>query len=296
MTHLQVADEAARLLSAETGHRFRHVVIDEAQDLHPVQWRLLRACVAQGADDLFIAGDPHQRIYDNRVSLRSLGIKVTGRSSRLRINYRTTHEILTWSTQLLTGEHFTGLAGAEESSPQAMPPGGSEDVAGYQSALHGMRPTLAPHVDRAHELAALVDRVQRWIDEGISPQDIAVAGRHRKGLLDLVGERLKAAKIMTADLGGEVAKKPGAVGIGTMHAMKGLEFRCVAVVGVNERVVPMANAITPRDIDRLQHEADLLAERCLLFVACTRAREALYVSWSGAPSPFLPVGRQDAGA
>lgn len=30
-----------------------------------------------------------------------------------------------------------------------------------------------------------------------------------------------------------------------------------------------------------------MTERCLLFVACTRARDGLYVSWSGEPSPFL---------
>ncbi|MFE7354359.1 hypothetical protein ACFU8Q_14420 [Streptomyces sp. NPDC057543] len=43
------------------------------------------------------------------------------------------------------------------------------------------------------------------------------------------------------------------------------------------------------DIGRLQHESDLLAERCLLFIACTRARGGLHVSWSGAgtPSEFL---------
>ncbi|MEU5220899.1 hypothetical protein AB0G79_32505 [Streptomyces sp. NPDC020807] len=62
---------------------------------------MLRALVAPGPDDLFIAGDTHQRIYRNRVSLRGLGISVAGRSTRLRINYRTTKEILTWSTRLL---------------------------------------------------------------------------------------------------------------------------------------------------------------------------------------------------
>jgi superfamily I DNA/RNA helicase len=40
-------------------------------------------------------------------------------------------------------------------------------------------------------------------------------------------------------------------------------------------------------VDYLLHEADLIAERCLLFVACTWARDGLYVSWSGEPSPFL---------
>ena len=55
---------------------FRHVVVDEIQDLHPAQWRLLRAAVPVGPDDLFLTGDPHQRIYGNHVSLRSVGISV----------------------------------------------------------------------------------------------------------------------------------------------------------------------------------------------------------------------------
>ncbi|TCO58272.1 UvrD-like helicase family protein [Actinocrispum wychmicini] len=73
--------------------------------------------------------------------------------------------------------------------------------------------------------------------------------------------------------------------------MKGLEFRCVAVVGMTARAVPFAKEITPLEVDRQQHESDMLMERCLLFVACTRAREALAISWSGTPSPFLPVTR-----
>lgn len=73
-----------------------------------------------------------------------------------------------------------------------------------------------------------------------------------------------------------------------MHAMKGLEFRAVSVLGVNEGTVPFTREITPREADPLQHDSDLLRERCLLFVACTRAREALSVTWSSAPSPFLP--------
>lgn len=64
---------------------------------------------------LFIAGDPYQRIYGNKASLRSLGITVTGRSARLRINYRTTREILSWATTLLTGDHVDDLDEGQES-------------------------------------------------------------------------------------------------------------------------------------------------------------------------------------
>ncbi|MQY09473.1 UvrD-helicase domain-containing protein [Actinomadura macrotermitis] len=52
-----------------------------AQDLTTEQWRLLRRIVTEGPDDLFIVGDPHQRIYDSQVSLTSLGTRVRGRSS-----------------------------------------------------------------------------------------------------------------------------------------------------------------------------------------------------------------------
>ena len=77
-THLQLANEATHLLRQAGIYRYQHVIVDEAQDLHPAQWRLIRAAVAPGPDDLFIVADPHQRIYDNRVSLASLGIRCAG--------------------------------------------------------------------------------------------------------------------------------------------------------------------------------------------------------------------------
>ena len=52
-------------------------------------------------DDLFIAADPNQRIYDNRVSLVASASAVRGRSRRLRLNYRTTQEILGWAVPIL---------------------------------------------------------------------------------------------------------------------------------------------------------------------------------------------------
>jgi superfamily I DNA/RNA helicase len=39
--------------------------------------------------------------------------------------------------------------------------------------------------------------------------------------------------------------------------------------------------------DPLAHAQDLQRERCLLFVALTRARDHLYISYSGSPSAFL---------
>ncbi|WP_327730008.1 AAA family ATPase [Streptomyces sp. NBC_00487] len=273
-TFLQVCAEAARLLEEQGDERpYRHVVIDEAQDLHPAQWRMLRALVRSGPDDLFIAGDTHQRIYGNKVSLRSLGISVTGRSTRLRINYRTTQEILAWSTELLTGRQVDDMDGGDES------------LIGYRSAFHGALPHTSGAKDKAAELSGLVAQVKEWNSAGVLPREIGVAVRYIQ-LGKEVGRALDEVGVPTTVLGGGSGSGDG-VRIGTMHRMKGLEFRCVAVVGVNDGIVPMRSAVTAEDTDPQQHREDMLGELSLLFVACTRAREALRVSWHGQQSPFL---------
>ncbi|CAL9342366.1 ATP-dependent DNA helicase Rep [Streptomyces sp. enrichment culture] len=275
-THLRVCARAAEILAGEPAP-YAHVVVDEAQDLHPAQWRVLRAAVSPGPDDLFLTGDPHQRIYDSRVSLGSLGIATAGRSFRLRLNYRSTEEILTWSARLLTPVTVDSLEGG----------GGTDSLAGYRSLLHGRRPLAQGYTTRQEEVGALVDRVRELLAGGLAPHEIGVCARFNLSL-DAAEEKLKAAGVPVLRVKGQTAQGAEGVRLATMHAMKGLEFRAVSVLGVSEGTVPFAREITPREADPLQHEADLLRERCLLFVACTRAREALSVTWSGVPSPFLP--------
>ena len=62
-----------------------------------------------------------------------------------------------------------------------------------------------------------------------------------------------------------------------MHSCKGLEFARLVVVGVNSDSVPLPFAVAPEAVDAQQHELDLQRERCLLYVACTRARDELVV-------------------
>ncbi|MET8954757.1 UvrD-helicase domain-containing protein [Streptomyces sp. NPDC004533] len=274
-THLKLCARAADLL-ASSDPTHHHVVVDEAQDLHPAQWRVLRGAVAPGSDDLFITGDPHQRIYDAKVSLRSLGISVAGRTHRLRINYRSTEEILAWSTGILSPVTIDDLGGE-----------GSDTLTGYRSLLHGRRPLAQGYDSEQAEVAALVERVEGWIAQGIGPSEIGVCARFNV-LLDKVYDKLTAAQVPVVRVKDNPGPAVDGVRLATMHAMKGLEFRCVAVLGATEGAVPFAREVTPASVDALQHDSDLLRERCLLFVACTRAREALAVSWSGMASPFVP--------
>lgn len=274
-TYETVCVEATRILVEQNARPYGHVVVDEAQDLHPVRWRLLRAVVAPGPDDLFIAGDTNQRIYDNRVSLRSVGIPVSGRSTNLTINYRTTAEILSWSRDILTDERIDDL---DE---------GTASLAGFRSEMHGATPDIVGAATKTEELVRLTAKVRCWLTSGVKPEEIGVAARSttlaREAAASLANDGI-AACYLTRDRGGS----EGQVHVMTMHRMKGLEFRCVAVIGVSEHQVPAPGSVRKTEEDEIAHLNDLQRERCLLFVACTRAREDLYVSWHGTPSGFLP--------
>jgi len=272
-THLQLANEATYLLRHTGSPRYRHILVDEGQDLHPSQWRLLRSAVASVPDDLFIAADPHQRIYDNRLSLASMRIDVRGRSRRLSVNYRTTQEILDWAVPLLGADPVTGLDGEVDS------------LLGYRSPMHGSRPRYRMAATRSEEFGYLAERVRAWLAAGIEPQAIGLAARSAS-LVREAREMLKADGIMTTPLSGR--RSAQGVRAGTMHAMKGLEFQAVAVIGVEHGLVPEPAAVTPQCEDPVAYTQDLQRERCVLFVACTRARDHLYISGTGEPSPFRP--------
>ena len=123
--------------------------------------------------------------------------------------------------------------------------------------------------------------VRSWLDDGVEPSAIGVAAR-RNHLVTLVSERLNAEGIKAS----LAPSRLGGVQVGTMHRMKGLEFRCVAVIGVEEGTVPEQSAVIAKDEDAKAHAQDMQKERCLLFVACTRARDHLYHPGT---QPFSPV-------
>jgi hypothetical protein len=268
-TFLQLDEAAADLLRTQTVKPYKHIVVDEAQDLHPCQWRLLRAGVAAGDNDLFIAGDGYQRIFENRVSLRTLGIETRGKSRRLKINYRTSQQILSWALAILTGEPVDDLDDEAES------------LAGYRSAIDGPVPTIQQFVTPAEEAEFVAAQVQEWIEDGVAPSSIGILARTRQDLHP-IQRSLTDGGIAWSDAGN------AGVWVTTMHSSKGLEFARLAVVAANADNIPLPPATTPAAEAQVQHDLDILREKSLLYVACTRARDELVVTSSGSPSTLLP--------
>ena len=113
---------------ATGGAAFASVIVDEAQDMVAPALRLIRDMVPFGANDLFIVGDAHQRIYSrHRVVLGRCGIDIRGRGKKLRLNYRTTEETRRWAAGFLDRCSIDDLDG------------GPDDNRAVRSVAHGAR-------------------------------------------------------------------------------------------------------------------------------------------------------------
>ncbi|WAC99276.1 UvrD-helicase domain-containing protein [Streptomyces sp. NA13] len=300
-THRQVAERAARLemarkaridkrsqehedrggldnLHVEAGsgarlrHRYRHIVVDEAQDLSAAHWKMLRAMAPSEADDIFLVGDTHQRIYDNQVTLGSLGVHIRGRSSRLTLSYRTTREILRDAIRVL------GDAGYDDLD------GDSDTLAGYRSVLHGPAPSLRGARSWDEEMDLVVEQLRAWHDV---PRESTAICVPTNDMVTQLAERLARRGITPTEITPDGPRGDQGVHIGTMYRFKGLEFRCLIIAGVAEGLVPRASVDTWEHTDPSRHRRELHRARSLLFVAATRARDALAITWHGEPSRFL---------
>jgi hypothetical protein len=270
---------------SDVEYRYRHIVVDEAQDLRAAHWKMLRAMVAPGTNDMFIAGDAHQRVSDNQVSLGSLGVNITGRSARLSLSYRTTKEILARALTVMSGESYDDL---DE---------GTDTLAGYRSVLHGPTPELHGFATWEDELNGLAKILRGWrdelaTDEHGAPRDprglIAVAVPDREMVSQVMYHLQVKAGLGYAQLTADGPRGGGEIHVGTMHRFKGLEYQRVAIAGASRDLVPRAALIDRlRTEDPARYRRELRKARSMLFVASTRARDALTVTWHGAPSPFL---------
>ena len=121
----------------------------------------------------------------------------------------------------------------------------------------------------------------------LSTADIGIVARTHAQLSDFE-QALNSAGLPLLKLSRSQADDRSRAGIrlATMHRIKGLEFRYVFIVGVNDGVVPLHNAIAHTE-DETERRASELNERALLHVAATRAIRGLWVTWNGRGSPFL---------
>lgn len=262
--------DALTLLKKEGGPLgIQSVVVDETQDMSAGALALIRAAVPPGANDLFVVGDAHQRIYRHKVTLSKVGIDIRGRGRRLRINYRTTDEIRRWAAAQLANCSIDDLDGQPDT------------LVGYRSLTHGELPEESSCPSRDDERKALHETLLRLRKEGFVDNNICLVLRTNEEV-DEYADWLKAKGETVLRLGRNTPDNQDSPGIrvATMHRVKGLEFDAVIIAGYKS---PEYYATAFADDGDAGVLVDSLTnERCLLHVAATRAKRCLVVSRIGA--------------
>ncbi|MEO6887742.1 MAG: 3'-5' exonuclease, partial [Ktedonobacteraceae bacterium] len=233
------------------------VVIDEAQDLDPSALRMLIA-LCKAPNRLFVTADANQAIYGSGFTWIDVhqSLRFQGRTSILRANYRSTHEIGEAAQAYLT----YGAIEPETSERQYVNDGPLPDVRAIISQGH-----------EAQLLESFFKKAYRSLR--LTAGSCAVLCPNER-----VG-RIIAAEL--TDLGSEATyMKSQELNLGqsgikvlTLNASKGLEFPIVALAGFISSSYPVIPYGASED-----ERAELLArERRTMFVAMTRAMRALLV-------------------
>ena len=145
---------------------FRHFVVDEYQDVNPLQKLLLDAWLGD-RDDLCVVGDPHQVIYSFTGATPSYLTGFTAEFPgaavvRLVRDYRSTPQVVAVANQLVRSRP-AGLPGQHTPLAAQRPP--------------GPRPVLTEYPDDTAEAAGLAIQVQALLAAGVQAREIAVLVR-----------------------------------------------------------------------------------------------------------------------
>lgn len=248
------------------------VVVDEAQDLGVAELRFLALLGGRSPQSLFFAGDGGQRIFQQPFSWKALGVDIRGRSNRLRVNYRTSHQIRVKADILLPDE----ISDVD---------GNIEDRTGTVSVFNGTPPEIKTFEDQDSEIDGVSEILLHILAAGIVPDEIAVFVRS-EAQMPRARAAFKRAGVEWTELERTSLPPPGKVALSTMHLAKGLEFRIVIVMACDDDIVPLARRVEAA-ADESELEEVYNTERHLLYVACTRAREGLFITAADPESVFL---------
>ena len=274
------------------------ITVDEYQDVSPLQHELLRLWMGQNRD-ICVVGDPAQTIYSFAgassyylLSFPQEFAPVTANIS-LDTDYRSTERIVGVANRVLSASPYK----RDYVRVKAISKGG----------VRVSQQVFATDVDEA---LGVVEQIAKLVNSGVAkPGECAILTR-TNAQQQVICNVLKAAKLpyrvrrdvgwqrnvlddaqsasVTSGAADSASSVISTITVSTIHAVKGLEFGHVYVIGCAEGLIPFGSASTDEDIEE---------ERRLMYVAVTRAEKTLHLSYASrkdgstgmnrAPSRFL---------
>lgn len=241
------------LLNGTIAGNYRHIVVDEAQDVSPIEFKLLSL---NSTNNWFtVLGDTVQRLTPYRGVRRWSDLnRVLGRNNikvqEARTSYRSNKHIARFNNRILR------LFDRNINAP-------------VPYDREGHRPEYHIHRTREDMFISIVDEVRRIRSlSGLANATVAILARDKANLnrFQRFCDGQGITDIATFESGGAVDSPTV---LARIPDVKGLEYDAVIVMGVNESF------------------ADTTFNQKLLYVATTRAKHYLALHWAGRQSPIL---------
>lgn len=268
---LELYNRVTNFFNSQSDKPFWAVIADEIQDLSNIELRFLRSLVTPKENDMFLVGDPYQKIYAKRINFKKAGILVVGgKSKQLKINYRTTEQIKRLAVTTVQNLNYDDFDGSNES------------LKGYRSLLNGEKPTYEIFRSKSDEIKSIILKIQGLLQNGYYLSDIAIGSRTNDSLME-IKNALEANMISYKD-----NISHDSITTSTFHGLKGLEFKVVFLFDVNSRTCPLIFSSLAY-MDLKEKEQYLNNERSLMYVAMTRAISKLFISGTGTKSELINV-------
>jgi len=263
--YMRLIDAGARL----TPYKYKYVLVDEAQDLSFVK---LRVAKLLASNSITIAADKAQKIYNTGFTWKELGIDVRGNASKtLHKTFRSTKQIVQLAESLSEINRYRDGDKGEYTDP-ILPTILGEDY-----------PFVIQCTSLTDENQFLVSLVSELITTPVTMGLLYRNYSEKQNIINMLHSK---------DINYQEIKKrtdwslktPG-VKLVTLHSSKGLEFDIVIIPYFNDIYYPLQADI--EKAEKEQVEEIKAKERNLLYVGMTRAKSALYFTFSGSASLFL---------
>lgn len=247
-----------------TSRMYKHIVVDEGQDFSPMMLKsLVKAIPSDGSFTFF--GDVAQQIYGNRVSWRYSGVNIS-KIWQFDINYRNPKTISDFSKELTKSKYWKKNEYMVECQ---------------MTYAEGPKPVLIKfsNIDKERDWV-----VNRSIKESKN-SSVVIICRNRNDINDYklrLSNKGCSAIVINGDTVEFGDKKR--VYLSTYHSVKGLEFYNVFIPGLSEDKLP-----EPKLIENVEDLSEVYSDELkLLYVAVTRSKYGLYMSYSGKLTKLIP--------
>lgn len=242
---------------------YRHVLVDESQDLGTIELALIRRLVAEGEDDIFLCGDAAQRVQAKHGSLSQAGIDIPGaRSLKLQKNYRNSREILAAAHKVLK----SNLTEDMPISPDF------ESLNPEHANFTGAPPLLLRADSLEDEIEFALAYVDQYLEDTTEKKCCIAFCGYSLYQIQKFGEWVKMPV-----LDGETNITKENAFLADLEHTKGFEFDVVIILNCAARVMP----------DALKPVGEQFRDLSRFYVAMTRAKYELILSYADEPSSYI---------